>query len=75
MTTSKGLWRSLRIAALALVGAVALGAMTPEPSFAQETSAAVETITADEGTGDRRQGRVPLGVPVGGPLTRGAGRA
>ncbi|MBP6688747.1 MAG: ammonium transporter [Hyphomonadaceae bacterium] len=52
MTKSKGLWRSLRIAALALVGAVALGAMAPELAFAQETSAAVETVVADEGTGE-----------------------
>jgi Amt family ammonium transporter len=52
MTTSKGLWRSLRLAALALIGAVALSAITPDISFAQETSAAVETVAAEEGTGD-----------------------
>ncbi|MBL8547187.1 MAG: ammonium transporter [Hyphomonadaceae bacterium] len=52
MTISKGLWRSLRIAALALVGAAALSAMTPELSFAQETSAAVETVAAEEGAGE-----------------------
>src|SRR5262245_49163779 len=49
MTKSKGLWRTLRLAALALAGAVALGAMTPELAFAQETSAAIE---AEEGTGE-----------------------
>ena len=52
MTKTKRLWRALRLAALALVGAAALGAMTPEPAFAQETSAAVETVAADEGTGE-----------------------
>ena len=30
MTKHKGLWGSLRLAALALVGAVALGAMAPD---------------------------------------------
>ncbi|MBX3427972.1 MAG: ammonium transporter [Hyphomonadaceae bacterium] len=47
MTKTKGLWRSLRLAALALVGAAALGAMTPDVAFAQDTTAVVETTTPD----------------------------
>jgi len=47
MTKHKGLWGSLRLAALALVGAVALGAMAPELAFAQETTAAVEAAAPE----------------------------
>jgi len=47
MTKTKGLWRSLRLAALALVGAVALGVAAPDIAFAQETTAAVETATPE----------------------------
>lgn len=47
MTTSKGLWRALRLAALALVGAGALSVMTPDVAFAQETSVAVEAAAPE----------------------------
>ncbi|MDP1142435.1 hypothetical protein, partial [Klebsiella pneumoniae] len=52
MTKTKGLWRSLRLAALALAGAVALGVAAPDIAFAQETTAAVVEAVAEEGTGE-----------------------